>query len=82
MEPNWSPSSWQSKKILQQPEYSNKAALDEVLAKVHALPPIVHFQEVDALKRELAKAGRGETFLLQVRCSLGLRTKWTQTPLC
>lgn len=63
---SWSPSSWQSKEILQQPEYENNEALQEVLQKVHALPPIVHYQEVDALKRELAKAGRGESFLLQV----------------
>jgi 3-deoxy-D-arabino-heptulosonate 7-phosphate (DAHP) synthase class II len=62
----WSPSSWRSKEILQQPDYQNQDALKEVLAKVSSLPPIVHYQEVDALKQELARAGRGESFLLQV----------------
>lgn len=62
----WTPSSWKTKEILQQPEYKDKEALKDVLDKVHALPPIVHYQEIDALKKELAKAGRGESFLLQV----------------
>jgi len=62
---DWSPSTWQTREILQQPEYSNNEALAAALRKVHSLPPVVHYQEVDELKNKLAQAGRGELFLLQ-----------------
>lgn len=62
---NWSPDSWRHRPIKQQPEYESQQALDEVLEKIRELPPLVFHGEVDALKLRLAKAGRGEHFLLQ-----------------
>jgi 3-deoxy-7-phosphoheptulonate synthase len=50
---------------LQQPEYSDLGKLKKALDKVHALPPLVHFKEVDSLKSHLADACAGKKFLLQ-----------------
>jgi len=61
----WSPSSWRQFKILQQPVYEDLNKLEATLSKLHSLPPLVHPKEVDRLKESLAKAGRGEIFLLQ-----------------
>lgn len=65
----WSPSSWRQFKILQQPVYEDLNKLEATLSKLHSLPPLVHPKEVDRLKESLAKAGRGEIFLLQVLSS-------------
>jgi 3-deoxy-7-phosphoheptulonate synthase len=62
---DWSPSSWQEKEALQQPTYTDEAALDEALDHVSSLPPLVTSWEVENLKNELARAARGERFLLQ-----------------
>jgi 3-deoxy-7-phosphoheptulonate synthase len=62
----WSPSSWQKCTILQQPEFADQSKLKKALDKVHALPPLVHPKEVEALKSHLAAACEGKKFLLQV----------------
>ena len=62
---DWSPSSWQEKEALQQPTYTDEAELDEALDHVSSLPPLVTSWEVENLKDELARAARGERFLLQ-----------------
>jgi 3-deoxy-7-phosphoheptulonate synthase len=62
---DWSPSSWQKCSILQQPEYTDEAKLKKALEKVHALPPLVHPKEIDALTQHLASACEGKMFLLQ-----------------
>jgi 3-deoxy-7-phosphoheptulonate synthase len=62
----WSPSSWQrAPKLLQHPEYEDRAALDRVMAELSSLPPLVTSWEVEELRRQLAEAARGERFLLQ-----------------
>ena len=61
----WSPSSWQEKEALQQPTYTNEAELEQALDHVSRLPPLVTSWEVENLKDELARAARGERFLLQ-----------------
>lgn len=61
----WAPDSWQHKPATQQPIYPNQESLTKVLAQLAKLPPLVTSWEVEALKRELAKAARGECFLLQ-----------------
>lgn len=61
----WSPVSWQAKDALQQPEYPDERALEAVLAKLAALPPLVTSWEVEALKGQLAEAAHGRRFLLQ-----------------
>ncbi len=65
MDNNWTPTSWQSKPITQQPNYDDPQELESALAKLSHLPPIVTSWEVENLKSNLAKASRGEAFLLQ-----------------
>ncbi|SVB40616.1 uncharacterized protein METZ01_LOCUS193470, partial [marine metagenome] len=62
---DWSPQSWRTKPIQQQPHYADSNALDEALTQVKALPPLVDAGEVDVLREHMAAAGRGEAFLLQ-----------------
>lgn len=61
----WTPNSWKSKAALQQPEYPDQKALDGALAELAGLPPIVVSWEVDQLRHRLAKAQRGEAFVIQ-----------------
>ena len=61
----WSPDSWQRKPALQQPVYPDQQALQDVVAMLAKLPPLVTSWEVETLKHELAEAARGEKFLLQ-----------------
>ena len=61
---NWSRNSWRSKPIKQQPRYPNAEALQCALNSVQTLPPLVDHGEVEALRAHLAKAARGEAFLL------------------
>ncbi len=61
----WSPDSWQRKRVLQQPEYADKHALQSVLDELSARPPLVTPHEVEALGKQLAEAAIGKRFLLQ-----------------
>ncbi len=61
----WHPASWQKLTAAQQPTYPNQAELDRAVAELSRLPPIVTSWEVDALKTQLARAQRGEAFVLQ-----------------
>ena len=49
----------------QQATYPNQDALDSAVVDLSRLPPIVTSWEVDALKDHIAKAQRGEAFVLQ-----------------
>lgn len=62
---DWSPSSWQKKRLDQPVVYPDAARLESVLAKLAKLPPLVTSWEVETLKRQLDEASRGERFLLQ-----------------
>jgi len=57
--------SWRDRPALQQPEYPDKAELDEVLRTVEAFPPIVFAGEARTLEERLAEAAVGRAFLLQ-----------------
>ncbi|HEX3848296.1 MAG TPA: 3-deoxy-7-phosphoheptulonate synthase class II, partial [Steroidobacteraceae bacterium] len=61
----WHPASWQSKRATQQPKYADPAALERAVAALGRLPPLVVSWEVEALRAKLARAQRGEQFLLQ-----------------
>jgi 3-deoxy-7-phosphoheptulonate synthase len=61
----WSPTSWQSRPAAQQATYRDPAALERAVNALGRLPPIVVSWEIEALKREIAAAQRGERFLLQ-----------------
>ena len=62
---DWHPASWTSLQAAQQPTYPDQAELDRVVASLTRLPPLVTSWEVDALKEQIAKAQRGEAFVLQ-----------------
>jgi len=62
---DWHPASWQSMPAAQQATYPDQAELDKAVADLSRLPPIVTSWEVDALKDHIAKAQRGEAFVLQ-----------------
>lgn len=61
----WSPESWRSKPAAQQPSYGDEAALARVMKEMASLPPLVTSWEVENLKSNLAKAARGDAFVLQ-----------------
>lgn len=65
MQEEWSPSSWQRKRLDQPVNYPDKSELETALARLASLPPLVTSWEVESLKRHLAEASRGERFLLQ-----------------
>ena len=62
---SWHSASWQAKPAQQQPVYEDADALSKVVAELARLPPIVVSWEVEALRKHLAAAQRGERFLLQ-----------------
>ncbi|MEL7539141.1 MAG: 3-deoxy-7-phosphoheptulonate synthase class II [Pseudomonadota bacterium] len=62
---DWHPASWQRFDAAQQPTYPDRAALDDAVARLSRLPPLVTSWEVDSLKRSLANAQRGDAFVLQ-----------------
>jgi 3-deoxy-7-phosphoheptulonate synthase len=65
MSMTWSPDSWTTLEAKQQPEWPDRAALEEALAQLAKLPPLVFAGEARQLKDSLAAVARGEAFLLQ-----------------
>jgi 3-deoxy-7-phosphoheptulonate synthase len=61
----WHPASWQTREASQQPLYKDNARLEEAIAQLGKLPPLVTSWEVESLKSQLAAAQRGEAFVLQ-----------------
>jgi 3-deoxy-7-phosphoheptulonate synthase len=62
---DWTPASWQSRVAQQQATYGDPAALARVVDEIGRLPPLVTSWEVEKLRDQLARAARGEAFLLQ-----------------
>jgi 3-deoxy-7-phosphoheptulonate synthase len=62
---DWSPTSWQQRTAVQQPTYTDKSALDQAVATLGGLPPLVTSWEVLALKQKIADAAEGRSFFLQ-----------------
>ncbi|MDV7141703.1 3-deoxy-7-phosphoheptulonate synthase class II [Tropicimonas sp. TH_r6] len=61
----WNKSDWRTKPRVQMPEYPDQDALSAVEARLAKYPPLVFAGESRRLRSELAKAARGEAFLLQ-----------------
>ncbi|WP_020590077.1 class II 3-deoxy-7-phosphoheptulonate synthase [Desulfobacter curvatus] len=61
----WTKSSWKNYTALQQPNWPDQKALEKVTEDLALLPPLVFAGEIRTLKGLLAKASRGEAFLLQ-----------------
>jgi 3-deoxy-7-phosphoheptulonate synthase len=62
---HWHPASWHGLPVTQQPQYADPLALERAVAALSRLPPLVVSWEIEALRDKLAKAQRGEQFLLQ-----------------
>ncbi|SEC60222.1 3-deoxy-D-arabinoheptulosonate-7-phosphate synthase [Paramicrobacterium humi] len=56
---------WRELPIKQQPEWQDPDAVADVSREISTLPPLVFAGEVDMLRERLARAARGEAFLLQ-----------------
>lgn len=61
----WSPTSWQQHPYLQAARYTDQSQLDKVVRQLSVVPPLVTAGEITKLKSEIARAGRGEAFILQ-----------------
>jgi len=61
----WQKTDWRNKPRIQMPDYTDAAALNAAEAQLAKYPPLVFAGEARRLKNELAKASRGEAFLLQ-----------------
>src|SRR6187431_3538787 len=56
---------WRTLPIKQQPNWPDTDAVSAVSAEIATLPPLVFAGEVDILRERLARAARGDAFLLQ-----------------
>jgi len=65
MNGRWTPDSWRSKPIEQQPVYRDLGALKEAERHLAGYPPLVFAGEARKLKRALGAAAAGQAFLLQ-----------------
>ncbi len=65
MTKEWNPSTWINKEIKQQPIYPDLNKLKEIEDILSKYPPLVFAGEVRNLKKKLADATEGKSFLLQ-----------------
>ncbi len=65
MTKEWNPSTWINKEIKQQPIYPDLNKLKEIEDTLSKYPPLVFAGEVRNLKKKLADATEGKSFLLQ-----------------
>jgi 3-deoxy-7-phosphoheptulonate synthase len=61
----WKPDSWKRFPAAQQPNYADPNELQQALAQLLKLPPLVTSWEIDHLKSGIASAQRGDAWLLQ-----------------
>ena len=62
---DWKIDSWRKFPIKQQPNYLDKLLLKQTENQLKLFPPLVSYDEIEKLKKELAMVSRGEAFLLQ-----------------
>src|SRR5919106_3940520 len=65
MQKTWTPDSWRRLPAGQQPDWPEPTELEEALTELKRLPPLVFAGEARSLADALARAGRGEAFVLQ-----------------
>ena len=61
----WKPNSWRNYPVVQMPTYTDESKVNSVEAKLSFKPPLVFAGEVQALKKSLALAEKGNAFILQ-----------------
>ncbi|WP_350934825.1 3-deoxy-7-phosphoheptulonate synthase [Micromonospora mangrovi] len=62
---SWSPASWRTLPIEQQPPWPDRDELEAVADYLHGLPALTPADEILRLREDLAKASAGQAFLLQ-----------------
>jgi 3-deoxy-7-phosphoheptulonate synthase len=65
MQETWTPDSWRRLPAAQQPDWPEPVELEDALLELRRLPPLVFAGEARSLQDALARAGRGEAFVLQ-----------------
>lgn len=65
MAKDWSPTSWRSHPIKQQPLWPDEADLERALKQIAGYPPLVFAGEARSLQAGLAQVAAGNAFLLQ-----------------
>ena len=65
MTADWTPNSWRSKPVIQQPLYPDQQALTQVEQTLAEYPPLVFAGEARELRRQFAQVTSGRAFLLQ-----------------
>ena len=61
----WTPDSWRTKPIVQQPAYQDANQVNDVERQLSQMPPLVFAGEIRSLHRQLAQVAQGKAFLLQ-----------------
>ena len=61
----WSPTSWRERPAVQQPDWPDEGAFEQVQKQLSTLPPLVFAGEARLLTSALADVAAGEAFLLQ-----------------
>lgn len=59
------PTSWRDLEAKHQPQWPDRAAVQASTDFLRTMPPLVFAGEADTLKEHVARAGRGEAFILQ-----------------
>tara|TARA_B100000513_G_scaffold129221_1_gene57594 strand:- start:545 stop:1909 length:1365 start_codon:yes stop_codon:yes gene_type:complete len=61
----WKPNSWRNYPVVQMPTYPDESKVNSVEARLSFKPPLVFAGEVQALKKSLTLAEKGNAFILQ-----------------
>ena len=62
---DWAPATWRDLPAAQQPSWPDAGALEAVLDRLRALPPLVFAGEASDLTAQLGRVSAGQAFLLQ-----------------
>jgi 3-deoxy-7-phosphoheptulonate synthase len=65
MERTWSPNSWSAFPVAQKAPWAEDDALEQAVAQLREVPPLVFAGEARSLQESLAAVGRGDAFVLQ-----------------
>ncbi len=65
MAKTWAPDSWTAYPAGQQPAWPDDQELSSAIDELRKLPPLVFAGEARSLQKSMARAGRGEAFVLQ-----------------
>src|SRR3954452_6440087 len=65
MAKTWTPSSWQTYPVSQQPDWPDPGHLERALKQVSSFPPLVFAGEARSLEASLGQVAAGNAFMLQ-----------------